>query len=347
MDFLKHRGPTHVQMHWLLLTVLSFVVVVSVEAARVNQCGGARLLWNENQLGELCETNLRGECPFGRFACISENAIQCVPQCDVTLQDILSSASKPSCDNNGTLTCSCQLGYTGTRCEISDPCTTVNCGNNGRCEKGVCVCNSKFSGDRCQVNLNCAERGFLWNGQTCSCSPGYIGPLCNQCDPFIVCMPRNTSNDFTLARIEDETIIDELLNADRLPHYLHKPYRPIAQSSNGCTCKSASSSGSLIEHYNDDDDNDSLFIHHYYQSTRTQSTSVWPWIAASFIIVLAIMTFVVCYGVKSIHRNSTLLNHRQPKGDLPPPPITPIFRPIPEQQPKNTSSGPINMVWYG
>ncbi|KAM7388055.1 hypothetical protein PAMP_024256 [Pampus punctatissimus] len=98
--------------------------------------------------------------------------------------------------------CICPPGTTGSLCqEVINQCDPSPCHNGGRCESHVggytCHC-LKHSGDgilyggvKCDVRLvgceghECQDQGscspFLLDGihgYTCSCSPGYTGPLC-------------------------------------------------------------------------------------------------------------------------------------------------------------------------
>ncbi|XP_059196299.1 protein crumbs homolog 1 [Centropristis striata] len=99
--------------------------------------------------------------------------------------------------------CSCPQGTTGSLCqELINQCDPSPCQNGGRCESRVgsyiCHCNKKsdngvlYGGVNCDVRLvgceghECQNGGscspFLLDethGYTCSCSPGYTGPLCN------------------------------------------------------------------------------------------------------------------------------------------------------------------------
>uniref|UniRef100_A0A8C3AVT5 Crumbs cell polarity complex component 1 n=1 Tax=Cyclopterus lumpus TaxID=8103 RepID=A0A8C3AVT5_CYCLU len=98
--------------------------------------------------------------------------------------------------------CSCPLGSTGSLCqEVINECDPILCQNGGRCESQVegyiCHCLKQshdgvlYGGLHCDVRLvgceghECQNQGscspFLLDGTqgyTCSCSPGYTGPLC-------------------------------------------------------------------------------------------------------------------------------------------------------------------------
>ncbi|XP_034062010.1 protein crumbs homolog 1 isoform X3 [Gymnodraco acuticeps] len=98
--------------------------------------------------------------------------------------------------------CSCPPGTTGSLCqEVIDQCDPSPCHNRGSCESHVggymCHCQKQshdgvlYGGVNCDVKIEgceghkCENQGscspFLldgFNGYTCSCSPGYTGPVC-------------------------------------------------------------------------------------------------------------------------------------------------------------------------
>lgn len=295
-----------------LLLVFSLLVA---SGAATNVCGGSRPITNGNRLGELCETNLKTDCPFGRFACASADTLRCLPDCSLTLSTLKNGlCSEPSvvekivivekekeevlpCLNGGSKTCSCPSNYKGEQCEIFDVCMNVDCGNNGRCENGQCVCNELFLGERCEVHSGCTAKGFQWTGKTCKCAEGYVGPHCNQCDPTLICIPNNKTGDYTSMYINDQSIIEEILAAGKLPDYALIPYRPNVRSAMGCSCspqqqQQQEKGGSLTSNYVEGS-NDSPFVHHFYRATykqsRTSSGFSWVWAVTSFLFVATII----------------------------------------------------------
>ena len=76
-----------------------------------------------------------------------------------------------------------------------DKCDNINCGDNGKCVDGKCVCNQGYTGDNCQSksttnkcdNINCGDNGNCVEGK-CVCNKGYMGDNCqsksttNKCD---------------------------------------------------------------------------------------------------------------------------------------------------------------------
>uniref|UniRef100_A0A3B4ZPW9 Protein crumbs homolog 1-like n=1 Tax=Stegastes partitus TaxID=144197 RepID=A0A3B4ZPW9_9TELE len=104
--------------------------------------------------------------------------------------------------------CSCPPETTGSLCqEVIDHCESSPCQNGGRCESSagryVCHCLRQshdgvlYGGVNCDVKLvgceghECQNQGscspFLLDGThgyTCSCSPGYTGPLCKTSTTF-------------------------------------------------------------------------------------------------------------------------------------------------------------------
>ncbi len=76
-----------------------------------------------------------------------------------------------------------------------DPCDTIDCGDNGSCEDGACVCTNGYAGELCDeetpcVGIDCGENGtcvVVGAEGICECDTGYEGNSCevdiDECDP--------------------------------------------------------------------------------------------------------------------------------------------------------------------
>jgi len=70
------------------------------------------------------------------------------------------------CGPNGVCSggaCLCKENWSGSRCDI-DPCSNLHCGSHGSCQGGRCECLPKYYGDRCQYRRRqriIAERGVM------------------------------------------------------------------------------------------------------------------------------------------------------------------------------------------
>lgn len=65
-----------------------------------------------------------------------------------------------------------------------DPCSDVDCGDNGTCVEGDCECDEGFSGDACEIedlcvtqDVECLNGGSCDDG-VCTCVTGYEGDDC-------------------------------------------------------------------------------------------------------------------------------------------------------------------------
>lgn len=56
----------------------------------------------------------------------------------------------------------------------------VDCGPNGQCQNGECICHDEWKGPKCnerRCDVRCSEHGQCKNG-TCHCSQGWNGKHC-------------------------------------------------------------------------------------------------------------------------------------------------------------------------
>ncbi|XP_075226740.1 neurogenic locus protein delta [Lycorma delicatula] len=101
----------------------------------------------------------------------------------------------------GSYTCSCPPGYTGTDCEREiDDCAHQPCLNGGTCKDNgtsyICECPKNWHGTHCETSaqtcgdLPCKNGGTCEDtshGYTCQCPPGYAGSDCahqvDECAP--------------------------------------------------------------------------------------------------------------------------------------------------------------------
>ena len=267
------------RFRFIILFLLTFFIQFNhlfLQSNGLNECGGT----NEDfqlKLGELCETNST-TCPFGFARCRNENALVCVPRCNISLQEISeilcipiinqqqekekekekSSAlvittqqQRPVCLNNGyylnenSTVCMCSGQFTGDRCENVDPCFDVNCNQHGICSKGVCVCDFLYTGAQCHIRRDCQADNFYWTGKECICSSGFIGKKCDRCAEDVLCVPlQHNAYEFATIKVLDQKLIDDLLIFDPPPGYHTKPFKPTIATN--CQCLLSSSSNKLI-----------------------------------------------------------------------------------------------------
>ncbi|XP_072770753.1 protein crumbs homolog 1 isoform X3 [Nerophis lumbriciformis] len=154
------------------------------------------------QNGALCIDGVdEYSCDCSHTAFIGKHCEGPKPQCDS--EPCFNSAICK--DSQGNYICEC---WPGSLCqEVIDHCDPSPCHNGGRCEQHdggyICHCVKKrrdgylYGGANCDVRLvgcnghECQNQGscspFLLDethGYTCSCSPGYTGPLCKNPTTF-------------------------------------------------------------------------------------------------------------------------------------------------------------------
>ncbi len=262
----------------LLLLLCVAVALVARADAALNQCGGDKPL--SFVVGELCESQLRDGCPFGRIACQGANSVACIPSCDITFKQIVSSSL--SCKNGGSPMCKCPLGYSGRECETRDACAGIDCGAHGVCENGSCVCEAEYMGTHCDVRRDCIGSNFAWTGSACVCAANYEGPRCERCAADLLCVPLDKNGRrYGPVRISNETILLQFLNDPPPPEYTARPRRPSPLTL--CSCEM--NGGEAASFFHDDDDEfypPDMYIHRYYDGFRDRDD------CSSFLVVVAI-----------------------------------------------------------
>jgi len=90
--------------------------------------------------GTFCEAQVVGPCPDGYVG----------QSCDVRLCDFITCQNGGSCVNG---LCQCRQGYSGSKCESANLCSTKPCQNDGTCYTIPyrCDCLPGYEGDNCQV----------------------------------------------------------------------------------------------------------------------------------------------------------------------------------------------------
>lgn len=273
------------------LVLFCVLLVVSPACEAINQCGGDKLLGFT--VGELCESQLRDGCPFGRIACQGANSVACIPNCDITFKQIVSSSL--ACKNGGTPLCKCPLGYSGRECETRDSCAGIDCGPHGSCENGSCVCKANYMGVHCDTRRDCVGSNFAWSGTTCVCAADYEGPRCDRCAANLLCVPLDKSGKrFGSVRVSNETILLQLLNDPPPPEYNTKPRRPSPLTL--CSCEMSNGEAAALFH-DDDDATDfypaDMYIHRYYAGYRNHNDC---YFYGSIVAVVAIVLILLIVG---------------------------------------------------
>lgn len=145
------------------------------------------------------ETRSWGECDPGYYLvglfkgdC---NMIQCLDKIKCCSMNCSSNFCKngATCQNsNGTYSCDCKLGYTGSRCETDiNDCSPNPCQHGGTCVDLVgtyrCGCKPGYTGKNCANDINeCSSNPCKNNGTCidlvgefkCYCMPGFNGSAC-------------------------------------------------------------------------------------------------------------------------------------------------------------------------
>jgi len=198
----------------------------------LNECGGERVL--NHRVGDYCSTNLNLGCYIGIIACQAEDSLMCVPACNITIETIVESKkTRPDCFNDGfydpeTNQCQCRYPYiVGRYCETMDRCASVDCGINGHCDDGKCVCDYGFEGNKCQINKNCNFPNKHWDGYKCSCAKGYEGLDCDDCLQNLLCIPTKTGmRGYTPLIVSNPELYDFILSSTPPEGYIIKPFVP-------------------------------------------------------------------------------------------------------------------------
>lgn len=291
-----------------------------------NECGGDRIL--NHRVGDYCSTNLNNGCCVGIIACQTENSLMCVPACNITIENVLESKkTRPECFNDGfynseTNRCQCRYPYTAGRyCETMDRCAFVDCGINGHCSDGTCVCDYEFEGDKCQINKNCGFPNKHWDGYKCSCAKGYEGLECNECVQNLLCIPTKIgTRDYTPLVVTNPELYEFILSSPPPEGYIIKPFSP-SLLIHQCSCDtessyrmaSSSSSSALVsltenfanfhqkseEEYHRFVPKHADYVQHLYEKHYIRPDecefSFYFWIVGSFTFVTLFLFVLFCY----------------------------------------------------
>jgi hypothetical protein len=125
----------------------------------LSQSGGANL-----PVGRLCEKNGAAACAIF-WGGTTWRECSSIPQ-------PTSMPARGSCNSTGT-GCTCNVGFTGSKCEVS-LCGTPACNGNQTCDTnaGLCVCLPRYTGVNCTQHL-CGFGSPDSSGSNCICSDGY------------------------------------------------------------------------------------------------------------------------------------------------------------------------------
>ncbi|KAL7013311.1 hypothetical protein ACKWTF_015326 [Chironomus riparius] len=129
---------------------------------------------------EVPDCNGHGHCMSGKCSCARGYKGKFCEEVD---------CPNPTCSNHGFCAegiCICKKGWAGLDCSIEDqsaiPCLP-NCSNHGKFDPHTqkCICNAKFSGDDCSLELcdiACGTHGRCVDDK-CQCDEGWDGEFCN------------------------------------------------------------------------------------------------------------------------------------------------------------------------
>lgn len=272
------------------------LLLISSTCSAINQCGGDKPL--SAAVGDLCESQLREGCPFGRIACQGANSVACIPNCDITFDQIVKNTL--TCKNKGTLACQCPPGYSGRECELRDSCAGIKCGEHGVCENGSCVCDPDYMGIQCEIRRDCVGSNFVWTGTTCACAPNYEGPRCERCASTILCVPLDKNGKrYGAIHVSNTTIMEKLLSDNPPVEYSTRPRRPSPLTL--CSCEINANSNTIEANFLSDDDYDmyspDMYIHHYYGHRVDNDGDCRSYLAWTGVLVVLLVIVMLCFCV--------------------------------------------------
>lgn len=307
-----------------------------------NECGGERVLIH--RVGDYCTANMNNKCCVGILACQTENTLMCVPHCNISVEMIMESRSSPViCFNGGVYDssskqCQCRYPYIiGSQCETMDSCMNVDCGINGHCSEGHCICDFMFSGDKCQIRQDCKPPNKRWTGTRCICESGYEGEDCDSCTKGLICVPsKMNARVYSSLVTLNEQFRDFLLSSSPPDGYIVKPFIPTAKM-HGCNCdidtnplhQSTSlmmlteNFAPLSKNFNDDFHSNSKhgdYIHHLYEKHYIRQNdcefSSFFFFMTVFMVVIILLILGCCIFVmrnrSGLRRENTIYTPSMP-----------------------------------
>jgi len=156
----------------------------------LDQPGGFLCECADGYHGRACDDRLEIKTPRG----ISEASMNGLA--DPCLADPGYCRNGGTCLFTNTVSCSCEAGWKGPRCEeedVPDPCLGVECPQYAQCSgdggEAVCLCLPGYTGDPSTActkidfcaSSPCQNRGVCSDNNStfsCSCQPGFKGDLC-------------------------------------------------------------------------------------------------------------------------------------------------------------------------